>query len=442
MIKKLGTFKRLISHTINYGLGSVLAQVIGFFLIPVYTSYLDPEEYGIIELTVALTAFLIPVMKLGLPGAVTRFYFDFRDNKEKLANYITTLFRMLNLSALSFIIFCAVFFHVAGSYLIPDLPFWPYIFLGIITAGLGANNQLQQKLLQNREQSRYSMILKTSFVFFSIGLTLILVIIFELGALGFVLATFVTTFLFFIQAYIYLRKDLGGTYDKKMASESMKFGLGILPHHLANSFAAFLTRSILSRTASLASVGIYSIGLRFFAPLEIIYSSIVTAFVPIYNDYRVKENDIKIRQTIQQILLLSFVIFSLYLFCTPVIMKLMLPPNYLESIKLVPILALAFIGKTLYQISMVEVFYSKNTKFISLLTISSIFLNIIIFISLLGGYQEEAISWGFSAGFLLGGILALFYKKRVSNYTLFFKELSAFAISSLVIWGIAYQIMY
>ena len=89
-------FLRLSSATFNYGLGQILPMIIGFFLIPVYTRYLTPEDYGIVALAGPLSALIVILMRVGVPGAVTRFYYDYKEGSE-LRNYITTVSKFLNI---------------------------------------------------------------------------------------------------------------------------------------------------------------------------------------------------------------------------------------------------------------------------------------------------------------------------------------------------------
>src|SRR5437016_577255 len=73
--------RRLIGGTLNYGLASILPQVVGFMLIPVYTAFLSPADIGILDLTAAFGAILVVLMRFGVPGAVTRFFFDHHEGE-------------------------------------------------------------------------------------------------------------------------------------------------------------------------------------------------------------------------------------------------------------------------------------------------------------------------------------------------------------------------
>ena len=65
-------FRRIFSNIANYGIGGLLPQVIGFFLLPVYTRFLTPEDYGIVEVVGSVGALLFVFIRLGMGGAITR----------------------------------------------------------------------------------------------------------------------------------------------------------------------------------------------------------------------------------------------------------------------------------------------------------------------------------------------------------------------------------
>ena len=99
-------------------------------------------------------------------------------------------------------------------------------------------------------------------------------------------------------------------------------------------------------------------------------------------------------------------------------------------------------GKTIYQISFAEEFHIKKTKFISVITITDLVLYVLVFLTLVNNFNEKAISWGFSIGFITWGTLTFVYKARASDYTLFVKKIVVFIISALPIWTMVYYLIY
>ncbi|MFZ6012431.1 MAG: lipopolysaccharide biosynthesis protein, partial [Bacteroidota bacterium] len=150
--------KEISLGTFNYGLGKFIPQLVGFFLIPVYTAFLTPNDYGIVESTMAIANFTMILMRLALPGSISRYYFDYGEGKE-LSDYITTLHRTL--LAVSVIVGAACYFVLQESLhlIFPGLPFWPFIAIILVTTFLNTNSETQKRLLQARKMSRYSAIL-------------------------------------------------------------------------------------------------------------------------------------------------------------------------------------------------------------------------------------------------------------------------------------------
>src|SRR5918994_1820838 len=75
--------RKLVGASAVYGLGSVLVRGLAFVLIPLYTRYLSPAEYGIVALTVTCTVVLRLLYPLGLRGAVSRTYYESGSAQER-----------------------------------------------------------------------------------------------------------------------------------------------------------------------------------------------------------------------------------------------------------------------------------------------------------------------------------------------------------------------
>ena len=70
---------RLAKHSAIYGLGAVVARLIGLFLLPLVTHYLTRAELGAVDTLIALSVVLVIVFRAGISMAFFRFYFDAED---------------------------------------------------------------------------------------------------------------------------------------------------------------------------------------------------------------------------------------------------------------------------------------------------------------------------------------------------------------------------
>ena len=87
--------KELAKNTIIIVIGKICTQFISFFLIPLYTSYLQTTDYGTVDLINTYISLLIPIVTLQLEQATFRFLIDVRNDEEKKGIIITSIIKKL-----------------------------------------------------------------------------------------------------------------------------------------------------------------------------------------------------------------------------------------------------------------------------------------------------------------------------------------------------------
>lgn len=96
--------KTMAFHSMIYSLGNFLGQIVGFLMIPVYTRYLQPNEYGILELVGITTELCGMILTLRISRAMYRFYFEYDSIKDKneVVSSSMILFGLIGLIGLLF----------------------------------------------------------------------------------------------------------------------------------------------------------------------------------------------------------------------------------------------------------------------------------------------------------------------------------------------------
>ena len=64
-----GQLGRLGRHSLIYGIGGLVSRIVAVLLLPVYTHYLTPADYGKIETLIALTTVLGIILRAGISSA-------------------------------------------------------------------------------------------------------------------------------------------------------------------------------------------------------------------------------------------------------------------------------------------------------------------------------------------------------------------------------------
>ena len=69
-------YKKFVKNTLLLTLGSFSSKVLIFLLVPLYTSVLTTEEYGVYDLIITTVSLITPIFTLDMCEAVLRFTLD------------------------------------------------------------------------------------------------------------------------------------------------------------------------------------------------------------------------------------------------------------------------------------------------------------------------------------------------------------------------------
>ena len=75
--------KELAKNTIILTVGKICTQFVSFLLLPLYTSLLAPEEYGIVDLVNTYIVLLTPIFNWQFENGLFRFLLDYRNDEYK-----------------------------------------------------------------------------------------------------------------------------------------------------------------------------------------------------------------------------------------------------------------------------------------------------------------------------------------------------------------------
>ena len=94
--------KQLAKNTLIIFLGKVCTQLISFFLIPLYTSYLATNEYGIVDFVQTYVTLLVPIITMELEMSIFRFLVDARGKDKDTKTLMSNNYYILSISLVLF----------------------------------------------------------------------------------------------------------------------------------------------------------------------------------------------------------------------------------------------------------------------------------------------------------------------------------------------------
>ena len=353
--------RRLGKHSAVYGLGGIVSRVIAVFLLPIYTRYLDRDDLGAVGLIVALSAVLVTILRFGISSAFFRFYFDSKDAAHRLLVVRTSFW---------FTMASATFGLVAGVLLaqpIADL-------LGLDDAnlvragfvGIWAQMNYEQLTSLFRAEER-----STAFVFASlaniavtIAATLLLVVVWEQGALGVIVGNFAGTLTVYLALLAVHRSQLGLQFSRPLLREMNRFGVPLVPAALALIVVNFSDRFFLVHLASLEEVGLYEIGVRIASAMVLL----LTAFRMAWPAFAYSiEDDEEAKRTYAFVLTYLVVVASWLALglglLAPWLVRLLTQPDFYEGERVVAPLAFGAVAYAAYIVMAIGVGRAKRTQF-------------------------------------------------------------------------------
>jgi O-antigen/teichoic acid export membrane protein len=256
-----GQLKRLGKHSAIYGLGGLISRLLAVFLLPLYTSYLTPRDYGRVETLVALSAILVTLLRAGISNAFFRFYFDSPETSERL-KVLRTSFWFTMASATLGLVAGWIF----ASWIADVLNLGPNQD-GLVRAafvGLWAQLNYEQLTALFRVEERSTAFVAASLanVLLTITTTIVLVVAYDQGALGVIVGNFTGTLIVYLALLGYRREQLGLQFDRELLRRMNRFGLPLVPSGLALWTLNFSDRFFLAHLKGQDDVGRYSIGVR------------------------------------------------------------------------------------------------------------------------------------------------------------------------------------
>jgi len=335
--------KRLGKHSLIYGVGGLIQRIVAVLLLPLYTRYLSPSDYGAIEALVALSAVIFALLRAGIQSSFFRFYFQAADERGRLTIVRTSFWFTIGTATLALaagLVFAgAIAQALYGSTEHTDLVRAAFV-------GLWASMNYDQltALFRVEERSVSFALASLTNVAVTIGATILLVVVFDKGPLGVLVGNFSGTLAVYAVLLAYRRTQLGLEFDRDVFRRMTAWGMPFVPSVLALNAIDFSDRFFLSRLRDQHELGLYAIGMRISAALLFLLAAFRTAWPAFAYSIR---DDREAKRTYGFVL--TYVTFfsawgALALgLGSPWLVRLLTTPDFYRGSRVVPLLAFAFV---------------------------------------------------------------------------------------------------
>jgi len=254
--------RRLGRNGLIYGGGIFLNKAVAFLMLPIYTRFLTPADYGILQL-IDMTIEVVSILAGSRMGAaVFRYYHKSDTAAEKHQVLSTALLLMVAqyalIAATTFLVAPRVSLLVFGSAVQTDL-------IRIAAASLAFQSLVGVPLayLQVRERSGLYVTINALKLVVQLSLNILFVVYLGMAAKGVLLSGLIANVLLGCVLSAYLVRDVGLRFSRAAARQQVRFGLPFVGTQVASFVLTFGDRYFLQAASGAAVVGIYALAYQF-----------------------------------------------------------------------------------------------------------------------------------------------------------------------------------
>ena len=259
-----GTLKNLFI----YSFGALFLKGISFFLLPLYTSLLTPEEFGKLELLSTFASVLEFMCGLGLAQYFfMEFYRYDRDQRLAILRKVLRLYSTLVLALHLLVVLICFFFQ---GLVFQDIQFWVVIMV-ITTTYLTFFQTIYILILKLELKGLEVTLVQVVFGVIAILLNVLLIVYFRTGYPGIVLAGLIAMSLGAAYAIVKLHRYASGGIVGWPGNDSLRilpFSLPFIPSMMSVWLMNSANRWILLHYVGMTELGYYSVAAKFSTLLD------------------------------------------------------------------------------------------------------------------------------------------------------------------------------
>ncbi|MDX6606760.1 MAG: hypothetical protein QOD14_1300 [Solirubrobacterales bacterium] len=355
-----GYLRRLATTGAAYTASSVISKLIAVALLPLYTRYLTPADYGAAEVLVTGVIAASIVIRLGIIEALLRFYYQ---SAEVPAEVVKTAFASLLWTTTIGLALALPFAEPLSRLLlghsdaslmrIAIFGLWVFTMFEFLTA-----------LFRLDERAKAYFGFTVANVLVTIPATVWLVVGEGDGASGLLLGQYVTGAVFLAGLVIAQRRRLAVMPDFPLWRRMLRWGLPTMPAELSLYSLNFIDRVLIVRLVGLGPAGLYSLSVKFAQAVNVLVKGFQLAWPPLA--YSIQDDD-EARRAYAVIVtwfvsVTTFMVAGLWLLSRWIV-RALAAPAYFDSYKTIGLVSTGVMLYALYLVLVIVLGRTGRTEY-------------------------------------------------------------------------------
>jgi O-antigen/teichoic acid export membrane protein len=434
-------FVKILRHGAWYFLASVLTKAAALVLVPIYTRYVTPSEYGVLGTLDAISRVLPLFMSFYLDSAFIRYYYLERTiSPERVRALYSTQFWFVAVWG-SFIVLVGMAISSSTIEPLADVPFWPYVPLVLVAPLFLQLGIMGSQLMRANLRARTVSVISIASFAVTAVVSLVLLIAFDQGVVSLLWGLAVGPFTSFVAfTAIAVRQGvLGWTFEWPTLRRSLRFSIPLMPNIAGAWISGFSNRLVLAHYGTLSDVGLFTISMQLSYAIYFVTDAITQVQGPIGMSALTEDTEAGKRQISEFLSVFVWSILLAYLglaLFAEEILEILTPPKYHGAYTLVAVVALGYVAGGVYRVFTTVLSYHHRLWVISVGAILSAVLSVPFLFALVPEYGGDAAGWAFTGSTIVYTAWLAWWSQRTDRLPLNWQLLApTVALAGLVMAG-------
>lgn len=454
--------QKVARNTLLYTIGQIVPKAAGFILLPIYTRYLTPEDFGIVSSMVVLQAILAVFFSLCLDRSIMRLYWDHKAENER-KDFLGTI--TLSIVMVSFIFLFLIFsLNKYIDYVYKSIPFFPFFAFAIFFSFLSSYSLVPKKVLMLKQRAGIYTCISIIQFFLNAGFILWWIIVKQEGAIGYLKGN-VLSVLVMLPIFLYISlSSINLKFKPQILKSVFSFSLPIIPAILTAWILNLSDRIFIEHYFTLTEVGIYSLGYKIAGLVILFTAAFGMAYEPEFFRLANSKNQDTAKRKIfkyNHVYLLGVILICLIVsFFSKEFITLLFNEKYRGAYYFIPLISFSYLFSQAGGITSRYFKQSKQMMANMYIAISAAIMNIILNFILIPRFGPFGAAYATILSMALPFLLSYWYTKKycyfvpidwkqiiplvligiflivLFEYVLVFDIITSLAVKSILVFGV------
>ena len=427
--------RRILKHASIYGAGNVLGKIVGFVMIPFYTHYLTPADYGTLELLDLSLTLVTLVLTMWLNASVVRQYNDFSEEKDR-NQAVSTVLILAAFIGIIVTAFGLQFSRPLAGLILNRSDLHYYVALESWSFLISTINVVCLSYLRARQRSAVVVAIGIISLVLSLLFNIYFIAIRHVGVVGVLYSSLISSTVVTLPLAVHTVRNVKLSFSSAKLKGLVIFGAPLIITSIASFAVNFSDRFFLRHFATLSTVGVYALGYKFGFMLSLL---VVQPFDTIW---QARIYEIAKRNASGEMFSRLFEYYCLVLVMAALglsvvikeVVALISSSNFQDAYKVVPVVALAYVFQGTNRFVLAGTYIAKKTAWLAPVGVVTAGGNVGLNLLLIPRFGMMGAAWATALSFCLMSVLSLAVSQRVYPIP--------YAFTRLLMWGSGAAIVY